>query len=88
MSQSAVDLKADYKPHNNTHGIYNPNVEMKSSLYRQTRAPYAPTNYIGIKTIRPDNMQPTRTYNPAGLNGIYNYEGPVLHTQPVQPKFQ
>jgi hypothetical protein len=87
MSQTSLDMKADYKPHNNTKGFYNPNLEMNNSLTRQKRKPMTPTNFIGIKTIRHE-MQTTRAFNPAGLDGKYSYQGPVLHTQPVQPKYQ
>jgi len=86
--QGMQDSRAFFKPSHKP-GTYNPNVEMKSSLYMANkRMPYAPTNFIGVNTIRPDNMQPTRTFKPAGINGPYVPTVPIMTTQPVQAKFQ
>jgi hypothetical protein len=86
-SQGALNTPADYKPVS-TKGFYNPNVEMMSSLYMPRRLNYAPTNFIGVNTLRPDNMQPTRTYLPHGINGVYVPDIPIMKTLPVKPKFQ
>ena len=86
--QSSLDMKANYKPHTVPFSPENPNVEMNSSLYRHKRPYNVPTNYIGIKSYRPDNQHPVRTYDPSGISGYYNFTGPVMRTQPVQPKFQ
>ena len=89
MSQGGLDLKANFTPKNKTHGEYNPNNEMKSSLYMgNKRLPYKPTNFIGVITPRPDNMQPIRTFNPSGINGPYKPSIPIMRTTPIQPKFQ
>lgn len=86
--QSSLDIKANYTPHTNSIPTYNPNNEMNSSLYRNKRQISAPTNYIGIRSFRPANIQPVRTYWPQGISGVYNFTGPILHTLPVQPKYQ
>ncbi len=87
--QGTMDTFANYKPYNKTKGQYNPSTDLNSSLYRANKRPlYAPTNFIGVDTIRPDNLQPTRTYNPSGIKGPYTPTVPILRTMPVQPKFQ
>lgn len=87
-SQGALNTPASYKPIKKL-GFYNPNNEMQSSLYRANkRLPNAPTNFIGINSIRPDNLQPTRTYNPSGIKGIHTPDVPLMRTMPVQPKYQ
>lgn len=88
QSQGAINTPASYKPYNKK-GYYNPNVEMNSSLNRANKRPfYAPNNFIGVSSIRPDNLQPTRTYNPSGIKGPYTPNVPIMRTMPVQPKFQ
>lgn len=88
QSQGALNIPASFKPFNKK-GTFNPNVEMNSSLNRANkRLPYAPTNFIGVNSIRPDNLQPTRTYNPSGIKGPYTPKVPILHTMPVQAKYQ
>lgn len=87
-TQGAMHTPANYKPKNNP-GYYNPNDEMQSSLYRANKRPFiAPLNFIGKNTIRPDNMQPVRTYNPGGISGPHTIDVPQMRTMLVQPKFQ
>ena len=86
-SQGALNTPADYKPLTKQ-GFYNHNVEMKSSLYMPRRLNYAPTNFIGVNTMRPDNIQPTRTYMPQGIKGVHVPVVPIMKTLLVKPKFQ
>lgn len=85
--QGALNTPANFKPYNKK-GFFNPNVEMNSSLYQQKRPNNAPTNFIGVSSLRSDNMQPTRTFNPSGIKGVHNIDVPYMRTLPVKPKFQ
>lgn len=88
QSQGALNISASYKPYNKK-GDYNPSNELHSTLYRANKRPfYAPANFIGVTSVRPDNLQPTRTYNPSGINGPYTPTVPIMRTMPIQPKFQ
>lgn len=86
-SQGALNTPANYTPQSKP-GYYGRDTDMNSGLYKQRRPNYAPTNFIGVNTIRPDNMQPTRTYLPHGIKGVYVPDVPIMKTLPVKPKFQ
>jgi hypothetical protein len=89
QTQGSQDMKADFKPRFGAPFRTTTDREMNSSLYRANkRTFYAPTNYIGIKSYRADNMQPSRIHTPCGVSGRYNFKGVVMTTQPVQPKYQ
>ena len=89
QTQGGQDIKQDYTPRQGKPFNYDPNLYMKSSLVMANkRALQAPTNFIGKKTFRPGYTEPIRTYNAGGLSGPYKFTGPVLRTEPVQPKFQ
>jgi hypothetical protein len=45
------------------------------------RTPIKPDNFIGFKTLRPDNMQPNRQHTPTSLNPPVTI--PILKTAPI-----
>lgn len=46
-----------------------------------------PNNYYGRKKFRPPPPE-SRSYVPAGLSGVYKYNGPVLPPYGIEKKFQ
>jgi hypothetical protein len=88
-SQGNLDVKAGYTPKVKPPFKFDPDYYYKSTFVMGNKRPqYTPTNFIGRKTLRPDNLAPVRTYNPAGISGKYEFKGVVMRTLPVQPKFQ
>jgi hypothetical protein len=89
QTQGAMNQPANYKPITKGAFNYDPNNYMKSTLTMgNKRTQQAPTNFIGVSSFRPPSNLPTRTYNPAGIEGAYKFTAPVMRTLPVQPKFQ
>lgn len=77
------------KPNISTNGnpYYNPETYLNSQLNMYNkRTPYKPDNFIGFKSLRPDNMQPNRQHIPSALNPPITV--PILTTPPVPKVFQ
>jgi hypothetical protein len=73
----------------NGNPYYNPETYLNSQLNMgNKRTPIKPDNFIGFKTLRPDNMQPNRQHNPSGLvwdpvaQGVH-----IMQTQPIPKMF-
>lgn len=89
QTQGAMDQKATYRPYAKPAFKYDPNNYMKSTLTMgNMREAYKPSNFIGVVTPRPPSNLPEKTYKAGGIEGPYNFTGPLMRTQPVQPKFQ
>lgn len=69
---------------------YNPETYTNSqlSMYGK-RSMIAPNNFIGVKTLRQDNMQPNRQHTPSAMVWDPEKEGiPILRTQPIPKMYQ
>lgn len=89
QTQGAMDQKATYRPYAKPAFKYDPNNYMNSTLAMgNKRTAFKPSNFIGVLTPRPPSYLPEKTYKAGGVSGPYNFTGPVMRTQPVQPKFQ
>ena len=77
------------KPFIPKNGNYNPETYLNSQLNMgNKRTPIKPDNFIGFKTLRPDNMQPNRQHNPSGMVWDPVAQGvPVMKTQPIPKMF-
>lgn len=74
----------------NGNPYYNPNEYGNSYLNNYGKRSFiAPNNFIGIKSLRPDNMQPNRQHIPSGLVWNPQEQGiPILTTPPIPKTFQ
>lgn len=71
----------------NGNPYYNPETYLNSQLNMlNKRTPIQPSNFIGFKSLRPDNMMPNMQHKPTALNPPITV--PVMQTQPVPRVFQ
>jgi hypothetical protein len=74
----------------NGNPYYNPSqyINSKLNMYGK-RAFIAPNNFIGIKSVRPPNMQPNRQHTPSAMVWQPEKHGiPILTTPPIPKTFQ
>ena len=74
----------------NGNNLYNPSQYMNTYLNMYGKRSFiAPDNFIGMKSLRPSNMQPNQQHTPSSLVWEPLKQGiPILSTQPIQRKFQ